>query len=58
MKPEFLAAAKKGTVVKNQRFETAKGTYEITIVRHRGKFYMFKLLEGKLVECTDLNKED
>jgi hypothetical protein len=57
MKPEFVDAIKHGKVVRNQRFETPKGMYDISIVRHKNKSYMFKLRDGKMVECIDLNKE-
>ena len=58
MKPEFVEAATNGKVVKSQKFVTAKGTYEILLVRHNQKVYYFKLLNQKIVECRNLSKED
>lgn len=56
MKHQFIKAAKNGKVVKSQTFMTEKGTYEITLVRHGEHIYFYKLLNGKIVECCDLNE--
>lgn len=50
-------AMKKGTVLKIQNFETAKGNYRIAHIRHpNGDVYMFKSRDGELLESVNLNK--
>lgn len=56
MKYRFIEALKKGDVVKNQAFETDKGVYQITLIRYNNDIYFFKYRNGKLMECSNLNR--
>lgn len=56
MKYRFVEALKNGEVVKNQAFDTDKGVYQITLIRHKNDIYFFKYRDGKIVECSNLNK--
>ena len=56
MRRDFEMAAKKGTSVKNQIYKTERGTYQLLFVRYKNDIYMFKHLNGKLVECCNLSK--
>lgn len=56
MKFRFIEALKNGEVVKNQSFETDKGVYQITLIRYKNDIYFFKYRNGKVVECSNLNK--
>ena len=56
MKYKSFEALKKGEVVKNQVFNTDKGTYQITLIRYKNDIYFFKYRDDKLVECCNLNK--
>ena len=56
MKYRFVEALKNGEVVKNQAFDTDKGVYQITLIRHKNDIYFFKYRDGKVVECSNLTK--
>lgn len=56
MKPECAEAMKKGTLLKVQNFETAKGVYRLAYIRYNGDIYMFKTRDGVMLECGNLNK--
>lgn len=56
MNPEFKDAMDHGELVKTQTFITARGTYVLNHVRFKYQIYFFKHLNGKLVECCNLNK--
>ena len=56
MRRDFELAAKKGTSVKNQIYKTERGTYQLLFVRYKHDIYMFKHLNGKLVECCNLSR--
>ena len=56
MQYKFIEARKKGEVVKNQAFDTDKGVYQITLIRYKNDIYFFKYRDGKVVECSNLNK--
>lgn len=56
MRRDFEMAAKKGTSVKNQIYKTARGMYQLLFMRYKNDIYMFKHLNGKLVECCNLSK--
>lgn len=58
MQPQFAKALKYGEIVKIQKFATMKGVYVITLVRYENEIYFFKDLNGKLVECCNLNKAE
>lgn len=57
MKPEYLSASTNGEVITNQTFMTEKGAYQIVLVRYKNSVYFYKYLNGKLVECCNLNKK-
>lgn len=56
MKPYYMDALKKGTVVKSQKFETERGVYTVTLIRYKREVYFFKDLNGTIVECCNLNR--
>lgn len=56
MRKKFVKAAKDGDIIKTQNFVTARGVYQLIYVRHNGNVYMYKHLNGKLVECCNLNE--
>lgn len=56
MKTEFIKAIDNGEVVKTQAFITDKGCYQIFLVREGGCIYFYKYLNGKMVECCNLNE--
>lgn len=62
MKPEFIKAQKKGSILLENRFKTEKGEYRIVISRYNSDIYFFKYRDGVLLECQNLNaakpKED
>ena len=55
MKDKYKEAIYNGDVVMVQQFNTEKGTYEIDLIRYNNEIYFFKMLNGKLVECCNLN---
>lgn len=55
MKNVYKEAVYDGEVVMVQRFDTEKGTYEIDLIRYNNEIYFFKMLNGKIVECCNLN---
>lgn len=55
MKHEFMVAETNGFILMDNRFETEKGEYRITIKRHRSAIYFFKYRNGKLLECQNLS---
>lgn len=57
MKKQFVEAAKKGTIVKSNTFDTPHGSYAIDILVHDGVFYFYKSKNGKIVECINLKEE-
>lgn len=57
MKYEFINALKYGVTIKDQSFNTERGCYQIVLVRHKTSVYFFKYLNGKIVECCNLNKK-
>lgn len=56
MKKECMDAATHGKLLKTQVFDTERGKYLLTFRRYKGGIYMFKYLDGKLLECGDLTK--
>ena len=56
MKFKNYEAIKNGEIVKNQAFITERGAYQITLLRHNNEIYFCKYLNGKLVECNNLNR--
>ena len=56
MKYRFIEALKKGQIVKNQAFDTDKGTYKVTLIRYKNDIYFFKYLNDKVVECCNLSR--
>jgi hypothetical protein len=56
MKKEFIDAVKNGRILKTNKFETARGTYTIYIVRKDDTFYFYKVKDGKIVECVNLSE--
>lgn len=56
MKYRFIEALKNSDIVKNQAFETDKGVYQITLIRYKNEIYFFKYRNGKIVECSNLNR--
>ena len=55
MKDKYKEAIYNGDVVMVQQFNTEKGTYEIDLIRYNNEIYFFKMFNGKLVECCNLN---
>lgn len=55
MKPEFVKAQKKGSILLENRFKTEKGEYRIVISRYNSDIYFFKYRDGALLECQNLN---
>ena len=56
MKKEFIDAIFEGEIVKQQTFITEKGAYQLFMVRRENDIYFYKYLDGKMVECCNLNK--
>ena len=56
MKYRFIEALKNGEIIKNQAFETDKGVYQIALIRYKNDIYFFKYRNGKIVECSNLNR--
>lgn len=56
MKREFELALAYGDVLVDNTFETEKGKYNIVICRYHGDIYFFKLRDGRILECQNLNK--
>lgn len=56
MKKEFIDAIFEGEIVKQQAFITEKGVYQLFMVRRENDIYFYKYLNGKMVECCNLNK--
>lgn len=56
MKYKNYEAIKNGEIVKNQAFITERGAYQITLLRYKNEIYFCKYLNGKLVECCNLNR--
>jgi hypothetical protein len=57
MRQDCMNAITEGKVIKTQSFETLKGTYAITLIRHKGEIFFYKYLNSKLVECCNLNQK-
>lgn len=55
MKEKYREAIYNGEVVMVQQFHTEKGMYEIDLIRYNDEIYFFKVLNGKMVECCNLN---
>ena len=55
MRKDFETAANKGTVIKTQNFVTARGVYQIVLIRYNYDIYFYKHLNGKMVECCNLS---
>ena len=55
MRKDFIKAMKQGDIIKTQNFITARGTYQLVFMGYKGDVYFFKHLNGKLVECCNLN---
>lgn len=56
MKYRFIEAYKNGVIVKDQKFNTDKGVYRITLVRYKNDVYFYKFRDGKIVECNNLTR--
>lgn len=56
MRKDFTRAAENGDVIKTQNFVTARGVYQIVLVRYKNDIYFYKHLNGKIVECCNLNR--
>lgn len=56
MKYRFIEAFKNGDIVKDQKFNTDKGVYRITLVRYKNDIYFYKFRDGKIVECNNLSR--
>lgn len=56
MKTQFIKAINNGEIVKTQAFVTDRGIYQIFLVRSEGFIYFYKYLNGKMVECCNLNE--
>lgn len=56
MKKEFIDAINNGEIVKIQDFDTNKGAYRLIIVVSDGNVYLYKYLDGEMVECCNLSK--
>ena len=56
MKLQFINAINNGEIVKTQTFITDKGCYQLIHVRSEGCIYFYKYLNGKMVECCNLNE--
>ena len=57
MKQEYMDAIKYGKVIKHQTFLTDRGGYQIVLVRYKNSVYFYKYLNGKIVECCNLNRK-
>lgn len=55
MRKDFARAAKHGSVIKTQNYTTERGAYQLLFVRYKESVYMYKHLNGKLVECCNLS---
>ena len=55
MRKDFEKAAKEGTKIKDQNFVTERGVYQLVFTRYKNDIYMFKHLNGKMVECCNLS---
>ena len=55
MRKDFAKAASEGVVIKNQNFVTARGVYQILVVRYDNDICFFKHRNGQLVECCNLS---
>ena len=56
MKDIFVEAFKTGDIVKDQKFNTDRGVYRITLVRYMNDIYFYKFRDGKIVECNNLTR--
>ena len=56
MKYEYKDALEKGKLVKSQSFHTHRGDYVIHLIAYKNDIYFFKILNGEIVECCNLNK--
>lgn len=56
MKYKNYEAIKNGEIIKNQSFLTDRGAYQITLLRYKNEIYFCKYLNGKIVECSNLNR--
>ena len=56
MKYRFIEAFKNGDIIKDQKFNTEKGVYRITLVRYKNDIYFYKFRDGKIVECNNLSR--
>ena len=57
MKYKNYEAIKNGEIVKNQAFLTDRGAYQIALLRCKNEIYFCKYLNGKIVECSNLNRD-
>lgn len=55
MKREFINAAQHGMILIDNTFETSKGKYNIIISRYNNQFFFFKIRNGEIMECHNLN---
>ena len=56
MREEFCKAIENGVPIKEQRFDTEKGRYELFFYNYKNDIYFFKLLHDRVVECVNLSK--
>lgn len=56
MKPENAKAIEFGELIKYQMFNSATGFYQIELIRYDNDIFFVKKLNGKVVECCNLNK--
>ena len=56
MKPENTKTIEFGELVKYQMFNSATGFYQIELIRYENDIFFVKKLNGKVVECCNLNK--
>ena len=56
MKDIFVEAFRTGSIVKDQKFNTDRGVYRITLVQYQNDIYFYKFRDGKIVECNNLSK--
>lgn len=56
MRREYIHAEVKGQILLDNRFDTEKGVYQVTIRKYNSGIYFFKYRNGVLLECQNLSK--
>ena len=58
MRKDCAEAYTSGKLLKNQTFETEKGIYILSYIRYKNNVFMFKFLNGTMVEACNLSRMD